>query len=753
MDQERLIWLFGSEAHDILDAYDLGDEGEVMQLVEDFLPLPSNEPHRHLRMTMRTVVVNQILGGQPADTWRTAQRLEALGLDREQILVQLGSAIGPYVEDMISRHVEWDAKTFAEALDRLPTPDASTLAGEIVEAVRAEPGVRFSRLSERLDANAQHVLEDLTHREIGWLPDDTLVHIPDVVDGRTFTLRPQIDELERSALIPAFDLAAFGRFDTVRLADGSEIDQYEPAPRMLVWLSESDWLAEYRPGELLAVTATVTGPLDATISIAAVTPEPQATEGLAATVRAIYHQLIVELGVPVTGEELALALCLHHPDLFDTPQLPLSELCAAAGLEMREGLVAHDEDVWRRGLTNQRIVEARHMVGDDEDIGPLEEALQVLDDPDAGVDEIRVALDGCAEDEFVDVLAQVLFPHGLDIADRDDTSTAHSTGHLFGLVDRAVTSARKPRERGVAEYLACVLHERCGSPDIAEAHLNRALQATPELGTVVERVGWYRFDRGDAAGASRMWSRLESPPMTSLLKRYVPGGGPTHQLGRNDPCWCGSGRKYKACHQNSTGLPGLAERFDWLVAKPAVWFQHADTEVRGVMIELAAASITGDPDVDVDDLDVDPAELPEAIDDTITDPTIMHLGLHEAGLLELFFDERGPLLPEDERRLFQTWLSIDRSVHEVVEIVGRAMLLRNTATGETVEVADIVRDAAVGDMYCAWVVPDGRGHRIVGGVIGVDADEQDEILQMCAGHDARGLCALAAPTRFDDDRY
>jgi preprotein translocase subunit SecA len=25
-------------------------------------------------------------------------------------------------------------------------------------------------------------------------------------------------------------------------------------------------------------------------------------------------------------------------------------------------------------------------------------------------------------------------------------------------------------------------------------------------------------------------------------------GGPTHKIGRNDPCWCGSGKKYKRCH-------------------------------------------------------------------------------------------------------------------------------------------------------------------------------------------------------------
>jgi preprotein translocase subunit SecA len=30
----------------------------------------------------------------------------------------------------------------------------------------------------------------------------------------------------------------------------------------------------------------------------------------------------------------------------------------------------------------------------------------------------------------------------------------------------------------------------------------------------------------------------------------APAGGvdPQHKIGRNDPCWCGSGKKYKRCH-------------------------------------------------------------------------------------------------------------------------------------------------------------------------------------------------------------
>jgi len=32
-----------------------------------------------------------------------------------------------------------------------------------------------------------------------------------------------------------------------------------------------------------------------------------------------------------------------------------------------------------------------------------------------------------------------------------------------------------------------------------------------------------------------------------LFKRDAPPDS-ARQLGRNDPCWCGSGKKYKRCH-------------------------------------------------------------------------------------------------------------------------------------------------------------------------------------------------------------
>jgi uncharacterized protein YecA (UPF0149 family) len=45
-----------------------------------------------------------------------------------------------------------------------------------------------------------------------------------------------------------------------------------------------------------------------------------------------------------------------------------------------------------------------------------------------------------------------------------------------------------------------------------------------------------------AAVEQSLARRLEASP------RVQPVGRPKRKLGRNDPCWCGSGKKYKFCH-------------------------------------------------------------------------------------------------------------------------------------------------------------------------------------------------------------
>lgn len=41
---------------------------------------------------------------------------------------------------------------------------------------------------------------------------------------------------------------------------------------------------------------------------------------------------------------------------------------------------------------------------------------------------------------------------------------------------------------------------------------------------------------------TRLWTLLFRPPEPPPF---------TREIGRNEPCWCGSGRKYKKCHWKS----------------------------------------------------------------------------------------------------------------------------------------------------------------------------------------------------------
>jgi len=41
---------------------------------------------------------------------------------------------------------------------------------------------------------------------------------------------------------------------------------------------------------------------------------------------------------------------------------------------------------------------------------------------------------------------------------------------------------------------------------------------------------------------------VPAPAVSSSLGRLDAGGGAVPEVGRNDPCPCGSGKKYKKCH-------------------------------------------------------------------------------------------------------------------------------------------------------------------------------------------------------------
>src|SRR6185312_8443410 len=94
------------------------------------------------------------------------------------------------------------------------------------------------------------------------------------------------------------------------------------------------------------------------------------------------------------------------------------------------------------------------------------------------------------------------------------------------------------------------------------------------------------------------------------------------QLGRNELCWCGSGRKFKQCHLNRPTAMSTGDRARWLYFK-ATSFVH-EAPFQPLLLDLAAIREPerNDPDGD---------GLLEALEN---EPLVSDLALFEGGGLE-----------------------------------------------------------------------------------------------------------------------
>src|SRR5450756_1030946 len=135
----------------------------------------------------------------------------------------------------------------------------------------------------------------------------------------------------------------------------------------------------------------------------------------------------------------------------------------------------------------------------------------------------------------------------------------------------------------------------------------------------------------------------------------------------SQPCWCGSGRKYKVCHLHREQLP-LAERAAWLYQKAGADLFDGPSGPLLIQTAQARARYWDSPDA-----------LERAIEDGLAADAV----LFEGGAFADFLAVRGSLLPTDERLLAEQWLLVQRSVHEVLAVRrGEQMTLRGVRTGD-----------------------------------------------------------------------
>ncbi|MGA9870558.1 MAG: SEC-C domain-containing protein [Rhodococcus sp. (in: high G+C Gram-positive bacteria)] len=424
-------------------------------------------------------------------------------------------------------------------------------------------------------------------------------------------------------------------------------------------------------------------------------------------------------------DALVWQLMYENPSLFREATIPIPEILEAAGLAIDVDFVARRgfDFAAERQRTSANML-ARTFDIDDAESSVLDAFLTLVQAAAHVSGEDRIQLIREAVEVDTDSWARLSDPYvaraALQLIVRMDRGVPALAAVATALVSLVPRSARAS-----VHWLHARAVDLIGDPEAAERSLQRAVDLDPTFVTACLERAEFAFLRGEAAqglsvlrsigsaeGAQELRSMLEE-----LLPREHPG------LGRNDRCWCGSGRKYKVCHLGKSDATPQ-QRARWLYAKADQFLAagRGEKELRALAdIRTTFWDETDDP-------------LSQALEG---DPFILDALLFEGGLFADFVEERGPLLPPDELNLAQQWLLIERSVHEVESITpGEGMSLRDVRTGDRQIVTERTasRELKPGQFICTRVVPVGPELQCYGGIEPVHPSQRHHLINMLDNH-------------------
>lgn len=564
-------------------------------------------------------------------------------------------------------------------------------------------------LAEILEADAGPIL-CLVDRRWMWLPA--------LLEGRIFTHRLRATEIDHDLIALGIDLAPLSMLTELdsyqRLTDGTPITELfvrhddellaERGVRAdaidsnsVLLLPRGHYAASgFSADELIGIRATGNG-----FALEKISAPLRSKVGVALA------ELLVEHGQPELLDAAVWTVCADDDSAFRTPTTPLDDLLTDAGLAWDGDWLAADDfnfDAWRMSNQLKRIAEQFELDG--------KEALAVmavthfLDQPAPQPH----SPDGEAARDTLSWLAEPAVAAAV-LAETDPESAATLARFAESMEPLAPRAARP-----ALRWLLAMAQEELGEILQAESSLEAAQALDPSWPLTLLALARYASDRGDAERGLDLLRQADAPDddnLVVLLERFRPT--PRPGLGRNDRCWCGSGRKYKVCHLNREQLP-LEERAAWLYQKAGLTL--LDGGFVAPLLDLAY--------IRAEYLD---APLAQALRDGL----IWDALLFEGGAFAHFLATRGVLLPEDERSLAEQWLSTQRSVHEVVAVSrGQGMTLRDTRTGAVHQVRERAGTAGidVGELYCARVVPAGETWQVFGGLEPVSVDERDRLVAL-----------------------
>ena len=237
---------------------------------------------------------------------------------------------------------------------------------------------------------------------------------------------------------------------------------------------------------------------------------------------------------------------------------------------------------------------------------------------------------------------------------------------------------------GVLDTLRSLAADLAGDGAAAEALVDAAALAAPDWYPAIEgRIRFLEL-RGRSREALNLLQRIRMPDDPELQVMRNRNRAATPSVGRNEPCPCGSGRKFKQCHQGKNVLPADV-RVMWLLDKART---HLDRF--GPMALVDDLPVASSP--------VENAHL-----------VALDVALFERGGLEGFLESRRAMLPPEDVALLERWVSRHRpSVYRVDAIDDDEMLLTDEATDTTYPVhrTGAFADRSLHDLVWCRLLPD-----------------------------------------------
>lgn len=738
---ERHEFLFGPD-HDP----DLLDDPDARAVILDRDFGDPDEPASRLFSALTSVIAEQIVADDPPDVWAAAQRLLEAGRDRLAAMHQLLIALLDPVRETLegagagagAPGTPFDTERYLRRLASLPLPAAPEIIDRLRVITRDEQPIDHGRLVtctvRAFDLEGDEVFDDMVERALElvmirglleYVGRDQIVDVDSITAGVVLTHRVTSFEHETGVLDASFDLPTLDRPETLTLA-GKPLTRFSITPDHLGIIGPPGWLDPYSPDTVVAVSVDSDGAV--TMAECDPTSRPDVTQ----LVGGVLQQAYTEPELPIRSDQLLAELLAVERGLFTSPQPPLTELARANGWEVRAGATGPGEQAWENERSIRRFRRLTDALEDVADPATIATGLEVGAD-DAAVGALVAEL---IDPEVAHLVAIELTgePELLGPDREADEMRPPPPPWATARAERMIALARDPHELANARYVAAVLAERAHEPFVAEAHLVLAVEADPDHEYAIDRLAWCAADRGDAAAAVRLWQRLgaDGPHQTDLAqaREFTRESGPTP--GRNDPCWCGSGRKFKQCHLGSPPRRPLAERASWLMRKAVAYLERRGRLADDVVTELA--TLVADEDED-------------RIADVFSTPIPIDIALTEEGWFEEFLTDRAALLPEDEADLARRWAGIERTVYEVEEVEpGSTVTVRDLRTGERTVVIErtLSQNAAPRQLLCARAVPTGSGQVFCGAAIPVPPGREQHLLEVIDDGDGYGLADWCA---------